>query len=85
MPGALVVEDDPTIRAAVMRALTDRGYAVAAAHTAMNGLQLAISDHPDLAAVPEDQRGTLIAVPPPGAFRFDIRLQEPQERVFFGV
>jgi DNA-binding response OmpR family regulator len=48
MPRVLIVEDDPTIRTAVMRALTDRGYAVAAAHTAMNGLQLAISDHPDV-------------------------------------
>jgi protocatechuate 3,4-dioxygenase, alpha subunit len=44
---------------------------------------------PVLASVPEDRRGTLIAVPPPGgppsAFRFDIRLQEPQETVFFDV
>ena len=31
-----------------MRALTDRGYAVAAAHTAMSGIQLAVSDHPDV-------------------------------------
>ena len=48
MPRVLIVEDDPTIRTAVMRALTDRGYAVAAAHTAMSGLQLAVSDHPDV-------------------------------------
>jgi CheY-like chemotaxis protein len=28
--------------------LTDKGYAVAAAHTAMSGLQLAVSEHPDV-------------------------------------
>jgi DNA-binding response OmpR family regulator len=48
MPKVLVVEDDATIRTALMRALTDRGYAVAAAHTAMGGLQLAVSEHPDV-------------------------------------
>jgi protocatechuate 3,4-dioxygenase alpha subunit len=44
---------------------------------------------PVLAIVPSDRRGTLIAVPPPGGppgtFRFDIRLPEPQETVFFEV
>jgi DNA-binding response OmpR family regulator len=48
MPKVLIVEDDPTIRTAVMRALTDKGYAVAAAHTAMSGLQLAVSEQPDV-------------------------------------
>ena len=48
MPKVLIIEDDPTIRTAVMRALTDRGYAVAAAHTAMSGLQLAMSEYPDV-------------------------------------
>ena len=48
MPKVLIIEDDPTIRTAVMRALTDKGYAVAAAHTAMNGLQLAMSEYPDV-------------------------------------
>lgn len=48
MPKVLIVEDDPTIRTAVMRALSDRGYAVAAAHTAMSGLQLAVSERPDV-------------------------------------
>ncbi len=48
MPKVLIVEDDPTIRTAVMRALSDKGYAVAAAHTAMSGLQLAVSEHPDV-------------------------------------
>src|SRR5258705_13046619 len=48
MPKVLIVEDDPTIRTAVTRALTGKGYAVAAAHTAMTGLQLAVSEHPDV-------------------------------------
>jgi DNA-binding response OmpR family regulator len=48
MPKVLIVEDDPAIRTAVIRALTDKGYAVAAAHTAMSGLQLAVSEHPDV-------------------------------------
>jgi len=48
MPKVLIVEDDPTIRTALIRALTGKGYAVAAAHTAMSGLQLAVSEHPDV-------------------------------------
>ena len=48
MPKVLIVEDDPTIRTAVIRALSDKGYAVAAAHTAMSGLQLAVSERPDV-------------------------------------
>ena len=48
MPKVLIIEDDPTIRAAVTRALTAKGYAVATAGTAMNGLQLAVSEHPDV-------------------------------------
>src|SRR5215475_14325067 len=48
MPKVLIVEDDSTIRTAVTRALTGKGYAVAAAHTAMSGLQLAVSEHPDV-------------------------------------
>src|SRR5260370_33425210 len=48
MPKVLIVEDDPTIRTAVMRALAGKGYAVAAAHTAMTGIQLAVAEHPDV-------------------------------------
>jgi DNA-binding response OmpR family regulator len=48
MPKVLIVEDDPTIRTAVIRALNDKGYAVAAAHTAMTGLQMAVSEHPEV-------------------------------------
>jgi protocatechuate 3,4-dioxygenase, alpha subunit len=44
---------------------------------------------PVLAAVDPGRRGTLIATPEPaggpGRFRFDIRLQDPQETVFFDV
>lgn len=47
MPKVLIVEDDPTIRTAVMRALTGKGYAVVTAHTAMTGLNLAVSEQPD--------------------------------------
>jgi DNA-binding response OmpR family regulator len=48
MPKVLIVEDDATIRQAVVRALGDLGYAVAAAHTAMSGLQLAVDEKPDV-------------------------------------
>jgi protocatechuate 3,4-dioxygenase alpha subunit len=44
---------------------------------------------PVLVAVDPDRRDTLIATPKPGggpgAFRFDIRLQDPRETVFFDV
>jgi protocatechuate 3,4-dioxygenase, alpha subunit len=44
---------------------------------------------PVLAAVDPGRRGTLMATPEPGGepgrFRFDIRLQDPQETVFFDV
>ena len=33
---------------ATLKGATDKGYAVAAAHTAMSGLQLAVSEHPDV-------------------------------------
>src|SRR5260221_10101913 len=48
MPKVLIVEDDPTIRSVVTRALTGKGYAVAAAHTAMTGSQLAVSERLDV-------------------------------------
>ncbi|MFS8204259.1 response regulator transcription factor [Streptomyces sp. CWNU-52B] len=44
----LIVEDDPTIRTPLIRALSERGHAVAAAHTAMGGLQTALDERPDL-------------------------------------
>jgi two-component system, OmpR family, KDP operon response regulator KdpE len=48
MPKVLIIEDDAMIRTAVVRALADRGYAVAAARTAMTGLQLTVSEQPDV-------------------------------------
>jgi DNA-binding response OmpR family regulator len=44
----LIAEDDPTIRTAVIRALTERGHAVTSAGTAMACLQLVISEQPDV-------------------------------------
>jgi DNA-binding response OmpR family regulator len=44
----LIVEDDATIRTAVVRALGDRGHAVATAATALTGLQLAVSERPEI-------------------------------------
>jgi DNA-binding response OmpR family regulator len=44
----LVIEDDPAIRTTLLRALRDRGHAVAASHTAMDGLQTALAERPDL-------------------------------------
>ena len=43
-----MIEDDPTIRTALTRALTDRGHAVTSAPSGMAGLQLAIDQRPDL-------------------------------------
>jgi DNA-binding response OmpR family regulator len=48
MATVLIVEDDLTIRTAVIRALTERGYAVSSASTAMAGLQLAVTERPDV-------------------------------------
>jgi len=44
----LVVEDDAGIRSAVIRALTERGHAVASAGDGMSGLRHAVEDRPDL-------------------------------------
>jgi two-component system, OmpR family, KDP operon response regulator KdpE len=44
----LVVEDDPHIRSAVLRALGERGHAVASAPDAMSGLREAVGTAPDL-------------------------------------
>jgi protocatechuate 3,4-dioxygenase alpha subunit len=40
---------------------------------------------PVLASVPEKRRGTLVAVPTEGGYRFDVHLQGPGETVFFDV
>jgi two-component system KDP operon response regulator KdpE len=44
----LLIEDDLAIRTPLIRALRERGHAVAAAHTAMDGLQTALQECPDL-------------------------------------
>ncbi|MFE9653321.1 response regulator transcription factor [Micromonospora sp. NPDC006431] len=48
MPRLLLIEDDLTIRTPLIRALRERGHAVAAASTAMSGLRDALDDRPDL-------------------------------------
>jgi DNA-binding response OmpR family regulator len=44
----LVVEDDPTIRTALVRGLTERGHAVASAPTGLAGLEYAVGHRPDV-------------------------------------
>jgi DNA-binding response OmpR family regulator len=44
----LLIEDDLAIRTTLLRSLRERGHAVAAAHTAMGGLQTALAERPDL-------------------------------------
>ena len=44
----LLVEDDPGIRSALIRALVERGHAVSSEPTGMRGLQRVLDDPPDL-------------------------------------
>ncbi|WP_127501966.1 response regulator transcription factor [Actinoplanes solisilvae] len=48
MARLLLIEDDATIRTPLMRALKERGHAVASVGTAMEGVQSALTDRPDL-------------------------------------
>ena len=48
MPQLLLVEDDPAIRSAMARALTERGHGVRSVPTGMAGLHAAVDDRPDL-------------------------------------
>ncbi|GAB4106452.1 response regulator transcription factor [Micromonospora taraxaci] len=48
MARLLLIEDDLTIRTPLIRALRERGHAVAATSTAMAGLRDALEDRPDL-------------------------------------
>ena len=48
MAQLLLVEDDPAIRGALIRALSERGHAVSSTPTAMQALQLVIDSPPDL-------------------------------------
>lgn len=48
MAHLLVVEDDPQLRGALVRALRDKGHAVATAPSGMAGLDTAVTNRPDL-------------------------------------
>jgi DNA-binding response OmpR family regulator len=48
VPNVLLVEDDPAIRGALIRGLTERGHAVDSAATGMSGLERAVAARPDL-------------------------------------
>jgi len=48
VPRLLLIEDDPAIRTPLLRALRERGHAVASAPTAMEGLRAALDERPDL-------------------------------------
>ncbi|MBB2948557.1 DNA-binding response OmpR family regulator [Actinoplanes lutulentus] len=48
MARLLLIEDDPAIRGTLLRALRERGHAVAASPAAMDGLQTALAERPDL-------------------------------------
>jgi two-component system KDP operon response regulator KdpE len=47
MAHLLLIEDDPTIRSALIRSLTSRGHSVDSAADAMSGLQQLVADPPD--------------------------------------
>ncbi|WP_101394449.1 response regulator transcription factor [Phycicoccus duodecadis] len=48
MAHVLVIEDDPAIRSALVRSLTDRGHAVTSSRAGLDGLQLALGTQPDV-------------------------------------
>ncbi|HEX3221231.1 MAG TPA: response regulator transcription factor [Nocardioides sp.] len=48
MSAILVIEDDPAIRGAVQRSMTERGHVVSVAATGMAGLELVLSERPDV-------------------------------------
>jgi len=48
MPHILVLEDDPQVRSALLRALSERGHAASSAPDGMTGLQAVVRDSPDL-------------------------------------
>ena len=48
MAQVLLIEDDPTIRIALSRALAERGHAITSARSALEGLRLAVEGSPDL-------------------------------------
>lgn len=48
MAEVLLIEDDPAIRSALLRALSGLGHGVSAAATAMAGLEALVADRPDV-------------------------------------
>jgi len=48
MSAILVIEDDPAIRSAVQRSMTERGHVVSVAATGMAGLELVLSERPSV-------------------------------------
>ena len=48
MTSILVIEDDPAIRSALRRGLSDRGHAVVVAPTGISGLETVLGEHPDV-------------------------------------
>ncbi|MCZ3390067.1 MAG: response regulator [Actinomycetia bacterium] len=48
MAHVLVIEDDPSIRTAVLRTIDDLGRAVASAPDALTGLHAAVEETPDI-------------------------------------
>jgi DNA-binding response OmpR family regulator len=48
MSRLLLIEDDPAIRGMLLRALRDRGHAVAVSDSGLRGLQSILDDRPDL-------------------------------------
>jgi DNA-binding response OmpR family regulator len=51
VPHILVVEDDPHVRSALLRALDERGYAATSAPNGLAGLDAAVRERPDLLVV----------------------------------
>jgi DNA-binding response OmpR family regulator len=51
VPHILVVEDDPQVRMALVRALNERGYATSSAAGGMAGLEAAVQNRPDLVVI----------------------------------
>jgi DNA-binding response OmpR family regulator len=51
VPHILVVEDDPQVRLALVRALNERGYATSSAAGGMAGLEAAVQNRPDLVVI----------------------------------
>jgi two-component system KDP operon response regulator KdpE len=66
VPQLLIIEDDPAIRTALVRALSERGHGVRTAATGMAGLQEAVDGRPDLVVLdlglPDMDGCTLLAM-----------------------